>query len=356
MRAQPAPRTQATRIRTSTPGNVDYEGGCSVTTTPEEGDGAICVYYCHDDRMSFIYDASLGVWLVDEGASEINGEDDFSSMNGVPICSWTLAEQPPCTSITINPGGEISCGGDYSVTASAQVPCMTVLRDPYPRGIVSAPNDFWLNGPWSAVGSASSRDWCTPKIKNYTLRVGWQFYPAVPPTWFFDDRPWSNGGQYAYGMAVTHTYETSSWDLPANGPSLNGVYELPAYQVRVGTAWQAIVRRTWEELERGDRKTFACQDGDAQCLELYALCDTPGTDPENDSCYVWNWVPHDTGWVPLDLTLYGYAHPYYVSAAAGDVTMPPPGVLAVPLGHRVCSVPVPIIESQALLNSPADAP
>jgi hypothetical protein len=334
----------------------DYGGGCSVTEVPEQGNGATCTYYCHDDKLGFIYDAALHIWVLDEGRSEINGENEFTSVNGVPICNWVLAEEPPCTTITISPGGQITCGGNFSVSASASVPCLTVLRDPYPRGIVSAPNVFWLNGPWSAIGSGSSREWCTPAIRNYTLQVGWQFYPAVEPTWMFDDRTWSHEPVSASGMTATHTFQTSSWGLPANGPSLEGRLELPAYQVQVGTAWQALVRRTWEELERGARKTFACRAGDTQCRELYSLCEDPATDPENDLCYEWFWVFHDTGWIPLDLTQFGYPQRYYVSSAAGDVTMPPPGVAVVPLSQRLCNLPVPIIESQSLLNSPDNVP
>jgi hypothetical protein len=157
-------------------------------------------------------------------------------------------------------------------------------------------------------------------------------------------------------MAVTYTYQTSSWGLPENGPSLEGRLELPAYQVQVGTAWQPLVRRTWEELEMRSRRAFACEPGDTQCLELYAICENPATDPENDQCYDSLWVFHDTGWIPLDLTQFGYSTPYYVSSAASDVTMPPPGVALVPVSQRLCNVPVPIIESQALLNSPANAP
>jgi hypothetical protein len=298
----------------------------------------------------------MHVWILDEGSSQINGENEFTAVDGVPICNWVLAEEPPCTTISISVGGQISCGGNFSVSASARVPCMTVLRDPYPRGIVSAPNVFWLNGPWSAIGSGSSRDWCTPTIRNYTIQVGWQFFPAVPPTWFFDDRTWSDEPASASGMTATHTYQTSSWGLPENGPSLEGGLELPAYQVRVGTAWQALVRRTWEELERGARRTFACGAGDTQCWDLYALCESPATDPDNDQCYDWFWVFHDTGWIPLDLTQFGYPQPYYVSSAAGDVTMPPPGIAVVPFSQRLCNMPVPIIEAQSLLNSPANAP
>lgn len=341
------------------PANVDlgdFEGGCSVSQVPEGVNGATCTYYCHDDRLSFIYLEDEGLWVVDEGNSIINGENEFRAVNGVPICNWVMAEEPPCTTISISPGGQITCGGDFSVSASSRVPCMTVLRDPYPRGIVSAPNVFWLNGPWSAIGSGSSRAWCTPTIRNYTLQVGWQFFPAVPPTWFFDDRAWSDEPVYASGMTVVHTYQTSSWGLPQNGPSLEGRLELPAYQVRVGTAWQALVRRTWEELERGARKVFSCGPGDTACWTVYALCVQPGTDPENDQCYDWSWVFHDTGWLPLDLTRFGYPQPYYVSWAAGDVSMPPPEIAVVLLGQRPCNVPVPVIEAQALLNSPANSP
>jgi hypothetical protein len=335
---------------------IDLGFGCTVTETPEGGNGATCAYYCHDDRITFIYLEDEGIWIVDEANSVITGDNDFSSLNGVPICDWTIAGEAPCTTISIGPNGEITCGGEFGVTASATVPCMNVLRDPYPRGLVSVPNVFWITGPWSSTGSANSKEWCSPTIRNYTLKVGWQFVPSIPPTWVFDDRAWSNESEYASGMAVAHAYQTSSWGLTENGPSLDGGLNLPAYQVKVGTAWQAVVRRMWEELQRGDRKSFDCQPGDTECQELDAICREGGTDPENDQCYEWIWVPFDTGWVPVDLTLYGYPQPYYLSWAAGDVTMPPPGVAAVPLGQRLCNVPVPIIEAQSLLNSPANTP
>ena len=346
-----------------TPGDVTEDvdlalsdGWCSVGSVPDEGNGAVCTYYCNDDRLSFIYNALEGIWVIDEGNSAIVGENDFISVDGIPVCEWIVEEEPPCTTISITPSGEVDCGSDFSLTASARVPCLTVLRDPYPRGIVSMPNIFWLNGPWSAMGSASSREWCTPDIRNYTLQVAWQFYPAITPVWSFDERDWADGSRTTAGMIVSHTYQTSSWGLPENGPSLDGRLELPAYQVQVGTAWQAMVRRMWEELVRGERKTFVCAEDDEQCWEMYALCKDPGDDLENDDCFEWIWDSYDSGWIPIDLRRYGYPQSYFMSYAAGDVTMPPDGIPVVPLQQRLCNVPVPIIESQALLNSPLNTP
>jgi hypothetical protein len=267
----------------------------------------------------------------------------------------------PCETITITPDGKVFCSGAYGVTASAQVPCVNVLRDPYPRGMVSMPMNFWAQGPWSAVGTAVSQEWCSPSIRNFTLQVAWQARPDIPPVWEFDDRDWSDEPATAGGTAVTHTFQTSSWGLAENGPSLEGYLELPSYQVTLYTAWQPVVQRWWEE--KRDVFEYACS-GDPTDYSRYSFdeedqCCLAWLDRRAglnvsipDMCYVETWVRVTGGMVPVDLRLYGYPYDYWMSPMAGDVSVPPVGVPMVPYDERLCNIPVPVIEVQALLLSP----
>jgi hypothetical protein len=263
----------------------------------------------------------------------------------------------PCRTITIYPDGTITCGGDYSVSASATVPCIGVQRNFYPRGLVANPVDFQLAGPFESTGSASSRQWCTANIRNYTLQVRWAIQSDPPPIWDFQERDWNEEPGQAVGFAVSHIYDTSSWGLPENGPSLNGLLELPAYQVRVATHWSPYVRRTWEE-RRVEPIAFECGD-DPACQTQQEACEElePGADEPDEDCFDVQWEPVDTGWQVVDLTAYGYPTRYYQSQAVIDVSMPPADIPPVPVSLRQCGVvPVPVIEVQSLLNAPGTVP
>ncbi len=105
--------------------------------------------------------------------------------------------------------------------------------------------------------------------------------------WDFDDRPWVLGdcftynlpggsvaqncpGNYASGMIVQHTYETSSADLinpghygdpgdkPRNGPDLDGNLTLASYQVRVTTCWLAEWAMEYDRYECKNRYWSDC--------------------------------------------------------------------------------------------------
>ena len=353
-----------------TPGGDDEQISSEPPSEPSPGD----TYNLWATDFCDTIGAALGTtwiftgseWVRSEPGTGTYGDFDLESET---ICNLVATQgpsgNPPCENLIISSDGTVTCTGQYSVQATAQVPCLNVLRDPYPRGMVSFPNVFWIDGPYSATGTASSRQWCTANIRNYTLQVRWLYLPEPAPIWHFDERAWSSDPAQAAGAQVTHKFETSSFNLsgseycegpacdkPANGPSLNGKLELPSYQVRVATNWMAQVRRTWEERVRLGPITFSCASSDGACLALQAFCEQPANE-FHDDCYLFEWRPVDTGWQTADLRDYGYPAPYYTSWAAQDQTMPPPGIPLVPLSERACGIiPVPIIETQSLLNAP----
>ncbi|NJM40091.1 MAG: hypothetical protein HC853_04650, partial [Anaerolineae bacterium] len=82
-------------------------------------------------------------------------------------------------------------------------------------------------------------------------RVAWSWVcgsPGAPydigASWDMNERAWNidkvnDKGETIeatrYGISINHTYETSSYGLPENGPS-SGVRQ-PAYQVQLTTHW-----------------------------------------------------------------------------------------------------------------------
>jgi len=167
-------------------------------------------------------------------------------------------------------------------------PCPTpeVEREPYPRGMVTVENKLWVEMP-----PGTTR--CSEPVnqdgrRGWVRCVRWELLPGEP-IWDFDD------GTVGGGSPVFHTYYTSSWGKPENGPGLGGRNNLPAYQVEVYTRWQAFGRETWWEW-----------DGNS-------------------------WQFHDSGWMWLDLRAFGWPSWYCESTAIE---------------------PVPVIEVQGILSSP----
>jgi len=315
------------------------------TTPPEIGD-EICAE-CNDDFKCYLYMANGWEFLYGAGY----GQDDF--MLGKCILGDT--HSLPCETIRISRNGTLTCGGAYEVSASAQVPCVLVKRWPYPRGMVNLENSFELVGPYvSPRGVGQSAGWCSPNIRDYTLEVEWRMVGDPPPVWSFDEREWAEEPEFAYGYAVTHTYQTSSAEKPDNGPSLEGKLELPAYQVELGTPWQPYVRRSWQERvrERKEPDCSGCGTGGA-CEALCGVCGAEGTDREAEACYDESWEAKTTGWQGVDLRSYGYREAFYRSWYAVDISEPPEGIPMVPPAARLCAgIPVPVIEVQVYLNAP----
>lgn len=202
---------------------------------------------------------------------------------------------------------------------ACQCPDPTVRREPFPRGMVTVENRLWIEGAPSAEASSDPEDW--GDYHDYRVHLRWEMLPHAA-VWDFDD------GTTATGNPVFHIYNASSWGKPANGPGLGGRHDLPAYQVRLTTRWQALWKETWWEPSEVDRwECVACGDPAANC----SRDECPECSGDNARCWTETIRDyHDSGWQVMDLRdLVGYPTWYF---------------------ERVTVEPVPVIEVQGIIT------
>jgi len=252
----------------------------------------------------------------------------------------------PCPGSAGENGVNVTCGARYGyILVSLTAPCPLVDRQPAPRGLVSLLNLFQVMPPTSGLEAWSN--YCQAglpesNIRNFQIGLRWVRL-ATPARWLFDERPWNIGrsGNEATGDSVQHVYETSSWGKPANGPSLSGTFDLPAYQVNVETSWAAQWATRWEAYECVETETVCNYTGNPE----ESCRGRSGWAPAGGNCIRHDWVAHFNGWHALDLTRYGYPTWYFLSrwVSSGNPFVLPPNVC-------VRTIPVPVIESQSVLE------
>ncbi len=289
-------------------------------------------------------------------------EDDESCEPGSPGCetagnsggnpgiaSGGPPDSPPgCTNRRLTEYGmecQLTCPA-YPVTGGG-VACLDVIRQPYPRGMVTVPNYYTLNGPWinqGAVASCPDPDVEFPMVTNSSVRIDFRLRQDTPPAWRFDERPWNivnhDATNEAYGTLVEHTYDTSSFstfegDKPYNGPSLTEEL-LSSYQVQVFTWWDGFVITRWDSW------------GWDYSYETREVCDEFGVCSEQEfevsREYVYRGPQKNTEQV--DLRTLGYPSSSMFSDLAWDSRQEP----IFPYHCRV--IPTPIIEVQSILVGP----
>lgn len=276
----------------------------------------------------------------------------------------TPPSENPCEPLEIGPDG-VSCHSRFRIRASVSLPCLPVVRQPYPRGLVALPNRMvvlpgpdWVEG-WSEVldrHACLERGLVTfqgRKVRNFQIGVALGLKRDVPPIWRVED-----SGTYS-GWSVLAIWERASYGKPRCGPGLQPGIPLPAYRVTVETAWQPYYRIRAQLLKPPRTEEFCagcsqnpddpydppqgCQAIPAppgQCYAsdgcTYVRC-TVECPESDDTC----WEPYDSGWVPLNPQAYGYPYPYIVSRKAGDAR-----------DMGACRVCVPVIEVQGLISNP----
>ena len=283
-----------------------------------------------------------------------NGDDDGGPCEpGTLGCETASAagtggppDSPPgCINLRLTEYGmecQLTCP-NYPVTGGG-VACLDVIRQPYPRGMVTIPNYYTLNGPWVNQGpgaSCSDPDVEFPMVTNSSVRIDFRLRQNTPPAWRFDERPWNilNHGatNEAYGMVVEHTYDTSSFstfegDKPYNGPSLTEEM-LSAYQVQVFTWWDGFVITRW------DQWGWDIEYETREVCDEFGVCSEEEVEVSRE--YVYRGPQENTEQVDL-LTL-GYPQSSMFSDLAWDSRQEP----VFPYHCRV--IPTPIIEVQSIL-------
>ena len=252
---------------------------------------------------------------------------------------------PGCINLRLTEYGmecQLTCP-NYPVTGGG-VACLDVIRQPYPRGMVTIPNYYTLNGPWVNQGpgaSCSDPDVEFPMVTNSSVRIDFRLRQGTPPAWRFDERPWNilnhDATNEAYGMVVEHTYDTSSFstfegDKPYNGPSLTEEM-LSAYQVQVFTWWDGFVITRW------DQWGWDVEYETREVCDEFGVCSEEEVEVSRE--YVYRGPQENTEQVDL-LTL-GYPQSSMFSDLAWDSRQEP----IFPYHCRV--IPTPIIEVQSIL-------
>jgi hypothetical protein len=326
--------------------------------------------------------------------------------------------EPPCVP-GYGPGGiylECDSNGregyswDYYIYTWADVPPNRVQIRPFPRWMVAEEGTFSLSrspnfsisgGPngeglsagfWSDTVNIPDADFAAPgyepqvgDIKDYRIGVRWRMLspgehlfggPAVPQScWDFDERAWNLADGYAVpaacGDVVAHTYETSSFGKPQNGPTFDhdatgcakvpsgpGEWTNPAYQVKVPTYWVAEWADEWYTWQQvGWETPEDCFYRATPPLGTgAAACDVGEHAGEPDWYQLaeprFDWVHTFIGWYPVDLRQFGGAAWWYTEWAvvttgtgpwcAYEYADPNPGE----------TVRVPVIEVQSMIVEP----
>lgn len=344
------------------PGNCTAP--CSVTVIPGSQSSAIIVLACVShgnnsftkDTYIVYYGAGAGSFLLSSVA--MNPADCGAAPPSTPPPS---VEKPCATPVIGNGGITINCNQGnghtwaYNIAAQVSCPINEVLREPYPRTLVTLSTRFTLlpnqqyNEAWSPRGDMSDPYFYEvvpvadpdkgievgdPKhdgeFRNIHIGVRAQRKPAfsawigqtVPDSLFeFQDRDW-NGGHRQYdtsqrGSVVAFEYETSSWGLPTGGRAFDFTqqrpadndYSLPAYTANVtsycGFEWNI----TWE-YSAGEEHTFeSCRfyglpipSNTRSCGAGNGWAQAVGT--------IYKWHNYELGWTPVDARLSGYANTY----------------------------------------------
>jgi hypothetical protein len=284
------------------------------------------------------------------------------------------------------------CYKQFTLSATAPAPAVQVLYNPAPRSMVNLatefradrdlmPGDYVWSGtvddfdpdawhstdaPWrkevKAGGGCPFPRTTVQKRHHYQdfriavrlQRVGPDAEIDDPPPcwvrWDWDEREWgepkSTCSDAGSGPVAAHTWLTSSFGRPANGMSLSGVADLPAYQVGVETYWVPQARWEWEHWE--------CTEWQECTYETEHDCNCEGEGPERhcDTCEEKHtdrvcaqvgvvrehreFMPdlRDPEWCGLD-------HMYL----AGHTVRTPDG-------RVLTALPVPVIEVQGVIQAP----
>ena len=256
-----------------------------------------------------------------------------------------IVYNPPCHAqiIVDSSGLTITCDGYHNeISVSSAPPCNEVNRNPAPRGLVAVENSFfvypgagtnahgvgaetWSDTCWTLNPLPEAKDYRPGRTEvNYQIGLRWRLLRNLPPQWDFDERAWNAGrsGTKDSGWSVKHTYETSSFGKPANGPNFNmpGLFDLPAYQVKVETYWVAEWAERW--------------------LHWHEDCVNEIVDPITGDVickrYEYSWHEHFNGWNQLDLRRYGNPTYYFVNKSVSS-----PDVRILPTNICVLTIPVP---------------
>lgn len=339
----------------------DYNAGCPVDAGFVEGKPTTIAEQCTQDGV---------LQTVTRGACGEGGcRRQLVCQPGRPCCRPGI--DPGCTPQCVSRGESLDItpqcgpgGAGYQctfgrLTLGVPLPCPIVMRQPFPRAIVGQPVKLWISDGCSALPADSGRidvpppyDECGDTIFAYEGQLGWMCSAPdmADAQWTMNERAWNVGHTNSAGViaatrngaSITHMYETSSVDLPPNGPGYpNLMSRLPAYQVQLQTRYTLVgaFRYQYRTQETqcfetwGDRKE--CRDS--------AYCDAAGHPERANEYRCRPDASTQTVWISPTRELPTFIIPNI--AVEGARTPQDPGT-----ANQCGVIPIPVIASQAILK------
>lgn len=314
----------------------------------------------------------------------------------------------PCDTPPHVSGGELTQECPYwpgwFLHVPVWIPPADVVRNPWPRSLVGLPTRLCFVGASDAEKFSDDKarpcavDYGTEYAAdalpicsnmgpvgegtrvNYQIGAAWRrwtpakgaIYGFTPPYelgWLIPDRDFNGGDRRLFGRCVEHTFETSSWGLPANGPTWNPqcqerdcncdervtCYDMESYQVQLTTWWYPQYTFRYDELQCTRREQSDCfcrtegapvgVPGASACSNKPASCPATAWWGSIERCAAYQWRTITEPWQTYNLSRLGYQPviPWFLARQAGANPDMTPCSLFGPTGG---SLPVPVIEVQ----------
>jgi hypothetical protein len=258
-------------------------------------------------------------------------------------CGEPTSELQPCTGSATG----LNCS-EFEASVKASLPVWTANREPYPRALVTLPEEVWVSdaagnpvaslptvetwgdpvNPGGSNCDCRANGTCDedppPKGTVCDYKLGLRVEPGnEPPTWSFE------GCGSMTGWRARCGWNRSSWGKPELGVGMApDCPTLPAYTVHATVPyWWSFARQwyTWEKV--GDDCECVCHGGGGtnECSGEEGLCvNAPDTEHWELECDpVYGWKHHAPDWVLLDLRDYGWPTPYMINPNVQLIPHPP---------------------------------
>ncbi|MCP4643226.1 MAG: hypothetical protein GY851_22455, partial [bacterium] len=243
-------------------------GGCYPTATPRPWDAAEEITYrCTpwDDCPSGWADVTVLYHRVNNSfiVVDVNCSAESECVLPTPAPQPTQPPQNlwPCNIPPVVESGMIRQPCDewegWYLQVEARIPPAGILRNPWPRGMVSIENCLWYEGAQDVEAFSAEKALPCESVNynrtydnsvydcggetgqvtedaqvNHQVGAAWRqwrmgddpvfgYTPMHEVTWVVEDREWNGGDTMYVGNEMCHIYQTSSWGLPADGPTWN---------------------------------------------------------------------------------------------------------------------------------------
>jgi hypothetical protein len=313
-----------------------------------------------------------------------------------PTPNVTIYQPPPTgpcvpdfrNGLLLNCTGNLGMQWAIRVSVGTRCPINRVLRDPFPRSLVSVPTNFWLmngvNDIWSPSQAGNWSNRVSPTnlsdfmdgdgnptvegvvrnvqlgLRSQRLAKGTNYFGEIVPDvqWGFTGR--GGGGYLAaqQGISATYQYETASFGQPNRGRAFDFArnkptedYSLPAYPVSIETYCGHQWSMRWQESVKDFTSTGPCEWAPRAPWGIYipegydqGACPTGMMQPGTAT---YRWVDRNERWTPIDMRELGAPLTYVpVRRAQGGGLFQRPD----PYWDDNGGIWVPVIEVQTVLR------